>query len=695
MIKLLLLSFLKITSAFTNGTLLPSYLCGLQNDGYPKSVGTLIPYLQLGKITTAYNQFPPGEGTIQILINNGDNAPTGNALAPNAQQIIGSFHNGQPQNGFITASKNPITIIPTDFTDLNTGIVNPNFIIQTGVTYKLSIVVAIPTFNDPNTALDGSFVYAMDTITGERIGQFIDPGPNMKNWYACTLNGKYPDNVGIVHTQLLSETAIYGPILWKAPTYIQGNIAFIGAGVTDAGFGPFSNTYNTINSFQITVADFFPFFIVYGALAILYGILHSNRSIFNSFKNLKLLGHKSIGILILISIHIIWWLVFYFYIFTLNDVNKILKMLGVWISIVVSFSLLGISKSNIILCNITYKEIIYFHKVNSIFLAVSLIIKVISVSVFVNNFAFLSNFSNIMGTVSTIIFPIIILSYYICNIENKKIIHFILILTLIITMSLHNLVFFIYILPSLFLNILDIILRRYYTLKCIHGHIIHIDNDRYNKSGIFIHITLFNKLVVKPGSYFYVKCEDIDRKEWQLLSVYSQDTDDSLLFFARNKLENTWKNKINNIEKLTKNIKIRGPYNILDTNFKNNLICIAVDSGIISILSLLNSKDIVDKLKNVFVIWIVSNDSLVKTFQKNMNTLKIQNNVDFEIKKIKDCEGEDNISKIIKDNFYENKLSSSETSCICVGSSEVCEESIITCSNLNIKITVQNFDEYF
>jgi hypothetical protein len=76
--------------------------------------------------------------------------------------------------------------------------------------------------------------------------------------------------------------------------------------------------------------------------------------------------------------------------------------------------------------------------------------------------------------------------------------------------------------------------------------------------------------------------------------------------------------------------------------------------------------------------------------EKYIALKKIQNNVDFEIKKIKDCEGEDNISKIIKDNFYENKLSSSETSCICVGSSEVCEESIITCSNLNIKITVQN-----
>ena len=95
MFKLLsiLLSFVNISTAFTNGTLLPSYLCGLQNDGYPKSVGTLIPYLKLGKKDTAYNQFPPGAGTVQILINDGMNTPVGNSLSPDAQQIIGAFHN--------------------------------------------------------------------------------------------------------------------------------------------------------------------------------------------------------------------------------------------------------------------------------------------------------------------------------------------------------------------------------------------------------------------------------------------------------------------------------------------------------------------------------------------------------------------------------------------------------------------------
>ena len=42
-LSLLLTISLCSISAFTNGTLLPAYLCGPQNDGYPKSVGTLIP----------------------------------------------------------------------------------------------------------------------------------------------------------------------------------------------------------------------------------------------------------------------------------------------------------------------------------------------------------------------------------------------------------------------------------------------------------------------------------------------------------------------------------------------------------------------------------------------------------------------------------------------------------------------------
>lgn len=67
----------------------------------------------------------------------------------------------------------------------------------------------------------------------------------MTPWQACTLNGLYHSNTGIVHTELLSETSIYDGIVWKSPDKIHGNVTFIGAGVTRAAYGPFSVIYET------------------------------------------------------------------------------------------------------------------------------------------------------------------------------------------------------------------------------------------------------------------------------------------------------------------------------------------------------------------------------------------------------------------------------------------------------------------
>jgi len=230
--------------SFTNGTLLPAYLCGLPDDGYPKSVGGIIPYFKLGFIDTHYNVFPPGPG-FPIAINDGINSPTNNALAPNAQQIIGSFHNGQPQNNYINAIQNIITIVPTDYIDSVTGNIKIDFKIYPKTCYNMTLIVNYPTFNTTDIALDGAFVYALDTFTNERVGHFNFFGDNMQPWYACSLNNKFHPNTGIVHNTLLTENTYYN-VKWTSPNVIQGNISFIGAGVTDAGFGPFKTTFNTV-----------------------------------------------------------------------------------------------------------------------------------------------------------------------------------------------------------------------------------------------------------------------------------------------------------------------------------------------------------------------------------------------------------------------------------------------------------------
>ena len=230
--------------AFTNGTLLPAYLCGQQDDGYPKSLGGVLPFLKLGFQNTHYNVFPPGAG-FPIVINDGINSPANNALAPDAQQIIGSFHNGSPQNNYITAITNIITIIPTDFIDYSTGNVNIDFKITPNTCYNMALIVNYPFFNSTGIALDGAFVYALDTVSKLRVGQFTYFGDNMQPWYACTLNNKYPQNTGIVHNMLLTENTFY-QVIWKYPEIIHGDISFIGAGVTDAGFGPFNVIYKSV-----------------------------------------------------------------------------------------------------------------------------------------------------------------------------------------------------------------------------------------------------------------------------------------------------------------------------------------------------------------------------------------------------------------------------------------------------------------
>jgi hypothetical protein len=235
-----------LVSAFTNGTLLPSYLCGPQGDGYPKSVGTLIPYLILGGTAdTEYNQFPPGLGTVPIQIFDGTNLQ-GNAIAPSAKQIIGAFHNGQPQTNYTTAMKNPVWLCPSN-ANFMTGAAN--YTIAPGQEHNFALVVHDGVygagFNPAGVALDGAFMYAIDTKTNQRIGAWKNAGPQFSAWPACNLNQQFSLSVGIVHNALISENPSVTNLIWVAPRDIQGTVKFIGAGVTDLGYGPFSVEFNT------------------------------------------------------------------------------------------------------------------------------------------------------------------------------------------------------------------------------------------------------------------------------------------------------------------------------------------------------------------------------------------------------------------------------------------------------------------
>jgi len=246
----------RIVFAFTNGTLLPAYLCN-DPDGYPKSAGTLIPFLQLGTAADNYNQFPPGNATTPIIAF-GDNVVTNvTAIAPTARQIIGAFHNGGAQQNASGVTVTPVeyeksTVNPIWLAPLNSDPASGNgsYTITPGAIHSFVVAAHCPSpdprgYNNLGVALDGLFLYAVDTATNERIGSWVNVGPTLTNWYACNPKMTSSVSVGIVHDQLASGNSNIANLTWQAPSAIQGTVKFIGAGVSDCAFGPVAITFNT------------------------------------------------------------------------------------------------------------------------------------------------------------------------------------------------------------------------------------------------------------------------------------------------------------------------------------------------------------------------------------------------------------------------------------------------------------------
>ena len=176
--------------AFTNGTLLPGYLCG-KNDNLPKSLGGVLKFFKL----------------------------------PGADLTVANFHNQNstiPQYNVISVTRldNGTIMIPGELVDL-----------------VLSSSSGLPIL--------GTLLYAEDFF-GNRIGQFLEFGPNMQLFPPCNIKNDNP-NVGIIHNAKLSETNIYQGIKWKVPDHMCGcDIVFKGVAVTDSGFGFHSTTF-TLN----------------------------------------------------------------------------------------------------------------------------------------------------------------------------------------------------------------------------------------------------------------------------------------------------------------------------------------------------------------------------------------------------------------------------------------------------------------
>ncbi len=126
--NLLLFSFVKITTAFTNGTLLPSYLCGPPNDGYPKSLGGVLKYFH-------------EEGADLYIAN------------------IHQQNSTTPQFGLITVNKTVDVFVENNIYDLTLE-------------------------STSGELIEGAIVYAED-CSGNKVGEFVEFGLSMEPFPAC------------------------------------------------------------------------------------------------------------------------------------------------------------------------------------------------------------------------------------------------------------------------------------------------------------------------------------------------------------------------------------------------------------------------------------------------------------------------------------------------------------------------------
>lgn len=235
MVWLMIMSLLvPSVTAFTNGTLLPSYLCGPATDGFPKTLGGVLPFFKLATnpFLTAVNGVPPN-GNLDMQFGGRVN---------HTQLLLSNFHNKNSIIPFkfvihttvvaVTSLTNPTPIAPA-------GQIIP------GAVHQLQLQSTpndLKVFDD-NTALDGTFLYAMDVNMSQRVGSFVAFGPNMQGWAPCG-----PNNVGAIHNQLLSCTGHYDGLMWQAPANlaIGDVIDFRGAAVTDNGFGAHTSMYRVV-----------------------------------------------------------------------------------------------------------------------------------------------------------------------------------------------------------------------------------------------------------------------------------------------------------------------------------------------------------------------------------------------------------------------------------------------------------------
>jgi len=217
-ISLLLSAFAAVAqvAAFTNGTLVPAYICNPVDDGMPKSFGQLLPYLRKNGKTVAFDANPGDNFNNATRLNTTAAMPMGNSA-----YITSNFHN----------SANNIVSVQQVIT-VTTASGGP---IMAGQANRLVLNSAVA-----GVELVGVLVYGKDQ-NGKRIGTMTDQGGILVPFPGCGLNPE-GQTVGVIQTMPVAKNGTYTQLFYNAPPYASGSITFQGLGVTNSGFGVFNFT---------------------------------------------------------------------------------------------------------------------------------------------------------------------------------------------------------------------------------------------------------------------------------------------------------------------------------------------------------------------------------------------------------------------------------------------------------------------
>ena len=146
-------SLTSTVGAFTNGTLLPAYLCGPANDGNPKTLGGVLKSLVRNVKTVQFNKNSTNDIKLSKAQVEGDTA----TRIPNTAFMLASFHNS---DNSIEAKTNMM-------------FVNSSTVLTPGAPLPLTLLSnQIPGAKEANP-LAGCLIYAED-INGTRLGSFTD-----------------------------------------------------------------------------------------------------------------------------------------------------------------------------------------------------------------------------------------------------------------------------------------------------------------------------------------------------------------------------------------------------------------------------------------------------------------------------------------------------------------------------------------